>query len=308
MGIQIKTWRNPYDAGFDTIKPRNIKINSGLTVLVGCNGAGKTTLIKNIEDKLKEQNIPYHEYDNLQDGGYSTVSSLLAGYSEYGCDDIGLGALLFSSSEGESIKINVGRDSTLYKEFIETGYFKDKLHAWSKIFKDTTEEQIADNRRVLLFDATDSGMSIDAVCELKSFLKSFITYAEEQRIELYIIISANEYELARNESCFDVIEGKYITFKDYDEYRNFIISSRQKKDKRIEQQKIWIEKQKQKEIAQYNKRKAITDKRISKIKDKALLNNRELSSNEKYTVSALERDLECFIKNCRFIENSDIER
>ena len=56
--------------------------------------------------------------------------------------------------------------------------------------------------------------------------------AENIGVDLYIIISANEYELARNEECFDVSNGKSIRFKDYEDYRKFIINNRKKKDKR----------------------------------------------------------------------------
>ena len=46
----FKVWRDPYDEGFNTTTAREITLNEGLTVLVGCNGAGKSTLIHNIRD------------------------------------------------------------------------------------------------------------------------------------------------------------------------------------------------------------------------------------------------------------------
>lgn len=54
--LKIKTWRDPYDAGFSTTRPKEISINEGLTVLVGCNGAGKTTLLMNIKDQCRTDN------------------------------------------------------------------------------------------------------------------------------------------------------------------------------------------------------------------------------------------------------------
>lgn len=300
MSIKINTWRDPYDAGFNTIKPRQIEIHPGLTVLVGCNGAGKTTLLFNIKEKLKEQNIPVHSFDNLQDGGIGAGGSLCVGYKEFDGDDIELGALLVSASEGETIKINIKRQSTLYKEFINTGYFKDRFYKFNKAFFDKLHEDITDNRRVLLFDATDSGMSIDAVCELKIFFKSFIDYAKENGIELYVIISANEYELARNEQCFDVNEGKYLTFSDYEDYRNFIIKSRQKKEKRMDKQIVWNEKQKQKELLKYEQLKLKTNEKIKLIKDKANSENRELTYLEKSKIDSYKYDLDYFARNCRF--------
>ena len=50
-----------------------------------------------------------------------------------------------------------------------------------------------------------------------------------------IVVSANEYEMARGENCFDVYNGKYIKFKDYEEYRQFILDSKEIKEKRYKQ-------------------------------------------------------------------------
>ena len=66
--MKIETWRDPYDAGFSPTKPKEIELNSGLTVLVGCNGAGKSTLLLNIKEYVKGQNIPCYYYDNLSSG------------------------------------------------------------------------------------------------------------------------------------------------------------------------------------------------------------------------------------------------
>lgn len=51
----INTWRDPYDEGFSTCRPKQITIKSGLTILVGCNGSGKTTLLHNIQSELKKK-------------------------------------------------------------------------------------------------------------------------------------------------------------------------------------------------------------------------------------------------------------
>ena len=58
MSRIIKTWRDPYDAGFSTCRKKQIEIQQGLTVLVGCNGSGKTTLLHNIKSELKKEDIP----------------------------------------------------------------------------------------------------------------------------------------------------------------------------------------------------------------------------------------------------------
>ena len=84
-----------------------------------------------------------------------------------------------------------------------------------------------------MLDAIDSGLSIDYVIELKKDLfKTILSDTLHKGIETYIIVSANEYEMAKNEKCFLIPDMKYKTFKDYDEYRGFIIESRNKKNKR----------------------------------------------------------------------------
>ena len=87
--ITINTWRDPYDAGFTTTKPKQVSFQPGLTVLVGCNGAGKSTLLMNIKEEVAEQKLPCHSYDNLVDGG-NHLGAILGGYGEEG-DDLALG-------------------------------------------------------------------------------------------------------------------------------------------------------------------------------------------------------------------------
>ena len=227
--ITINTWRDPYDAGFTTTKPKQVSFQPGLTVLVGCNGAGKSTLLMNIKEEVAEQKLPCHSYDNLVDGG-NHLGAILGGYGEEG-DDLALGVSLFTSSEGEEIKGNISRESRLYKSFLELGYYNNRDYKLRRIFKDKDEdEKIISNVRILLFDAVDSGMSVDAVIEIKALFDTMMQDAAKMGIELYLIISANEYELARGSQCFDVNTGKYLTFADYEEYRDFIIKSRMKKE------------------------------------------------------------------------------
>lgn len=83
----------------------------------------------------------------------------------------------------------------------------------------------------LLFDAADSGLSIDNVLELKEVFDLILSDEKEKKI--YIIISANEYELASGERCIDVVSGKEVSFQNYEEYKTCILKSRVKKDERI---------------------------------------------------------------------------
>lgn len=228
MSRIIKTWRDPYDAGFSTCRKKQIEIQQGLTVLVGCNGSGKTTLLHNIKSELKKEDIPVFYYDNEKDGGNNSISESIF----YG--NLSFTATALCSSEGENISLNLSKIASKLRKFVETGDNGDRFNALAKTLalKDDNEENNVSNERWILLDAMDSGYLIDNVIEMKDFFDLVIKDAKEFGIELYIMISSNEYELAHESKCFDVMEGKYIQFASYEDYKKFILRTREKKDKR----------------------------------------------------------------------------
>lgn len=298
--LKITTWKDPYDAGFSITTRKELEIKEGLTVLVGCNGAGKTTTLMNIKEETERQHIAHHHFDNLQDGGRDSFASVLSGFNSFECDNTELAASMWSASEGELIKLNISRQSSAYKKWLQTAIFDDRHNIWKSVFGQEEKQQEYNNQRVLTFDATDSGLSIDNIIELKQLFELIQADANQLGLQLYIIISANEYELCRNEQCLDVNTGEYITFRDYESYRKFIISNRNKKEKRIEKQIRWHEKQKQKELATYEKLKTKTAETIEKIKQKAATANRQLTYSEKYKIRNLEDILQDFIRNAKY--------
>jgi len=294
--MKFKTWRDPYDAGFSPTKPKEIELKPGLTVLVGCNGAGKTTLLLNIKEVCSQNKIPCLSYDNLHDGGHNGLSEMfsIGNYEE--------GAYLFCASEGECIKANVGRKSKLYQEFIEQGFVKDMSYRFLKAFG-KNDDTFESKDRVFLFDAVDSGLSVDSVVEMKLLFDQMMNDYRDSDKNLYIIIAANEYELAREADCFDVNKGKYIRFSDYEDYRNFIIKSRQRKEARLLHQKRWYEKQKEKELKKYYKIVS---------KQKELLNKLEKEKQAGNEVSPWDEDdiknmVKKFLRSSRYITKEDIE-
>lgn len=248
---EIKTWRDPYGAGFSTCRPRKIQIEEGLTVLVGCNGAGKTTLLYNIKEELEKEKIPVHMYDNLNDGGHGNIGEILFN------EDYAFASAVMNSSEGECISLNFTKMAKGIKGFLDTGRFRkgDRsekfIESMTKAFGgDVSKDKSNSDERWLLFDATDSGYSIDNVIELKDAFNVIMDAGKNLGLKVYIIISANEYELASGEQCFDVNTGKYLSFKNYDDYKKFILKSRVSKEKRIaaaqakpkpkrQKQKVW---------------------------------------------------------------------
>lgn len=232
MSRKFSIEKNYYDEGYELYKKETITINPGVTVLVGCNGTGKTTLMHQIKNQLKKECVPYISFDNLHDGGSKAISS--AAFFE----DFGFVATAACSSEGENIIMNIANLARRLGNFIrngeDNGREKRLEKAFEKIFSgDEDKKQESINERWILLDAIDSGLSVDNIVEVKEDL--FKTILEDYKDgDVYIIVSANEYEMTRGEQCFDVHNGEYITFADYEEYRDFILNSRKWKDERCE--------------------------------------------------------------------------
>lgn len=210
--------------------------NSGITVLVGCNGSGKSTTLTQIRDQLKTNDEPYFAFDNVRNGGSSMFQGLLEGYHPGGVNAL---CSLACSSEGEKIHQNI---------MIKA---KSGLGAAIQKAKDSCASEL-----FLLWDAVDSGASIDNIIELKDFFKLVIKDQKERNdIDVYVIVSANSYEMANGEACYDINHNKYIAFKDYDDYKKFILKSRQFKERRLDSWERKYEKRKQKEAEEEAKRK-----------------------------------------------------
>lgn len=200
----------PYDSSIKFYNKAKIEIQPGVTVLVGCNGSGKSTLMSLMMDQIGEEGLQYVKFDNEHDGGINAADA--AGHR----GDFELLATLVRSSEGEKIVINTGQHA------VKCGRYTSKI-------RDAGEQK----ELWFFFDAVDSGMSIDNIIDIKEHLFDTIL-SSTKGLDTYIIVSANSYEMASGRNCFDVIHGKYINFENYEDYRTFILNTKQLKDKRYE--------------------------------------------------------------------------
>ena len=233
MSRKFTLERDYYDEGFNLYKKKTITIKPGVTVLVGCNGIGKSTLLRQIENNLKKEKIPHILFDNLKSGGHNARER--AGF--YG--DFRFLATSICSSEGENIIMNMGNLAARLGQFVKNGEdpkekkYTQLARSIAKINGEEIEESEIPKERWILLDAIDSGLSVDNIVDVKEQLfKTILEYNYGN--EIYIVISANEYEMARGEQCFDVYNGKYVTFKDYEEYRNLVLQSKEWKYQRSE--------------------------------------------------------------------------
>lgn len=197
----FKIPKNPYDEDINIYQKTRITINKGITIFAGYNGAGKSTLIHLIREQLENKKIPVFFYDNYHEGGARARSK--AGFYQ----DYELLASQLCSSEGEEIRINMKQIAR------DAGTFSMNNQSKSEMW--------------FIFDAIDSGLDVDEMINLKkNFFQWLVDYHKDK--DIYIIVSSNNFELAKNETSLCIPELKYRTFNSYDTYKNYICSSKAK--------------------------------------------------------------------------------
>ena len=209
MSRKFNLEKEPYEPGEKIFSRKEIVLKPGVTVLVGCNGSGKSSLIKQLCNQLKSEQIPYYSWDDRSQGGQALKSSAALEQDYYTV------ATLMQSSEGESIMLGMSHISKHLGYYINNKY-KDSSEYW------------------ILLDSIDSGFSIDQINDLKQYLFDLIQRDHPEGMDIYIVVSANEYEMVSGEQCFNVQKGKYVTFESYEDYKKFILESRKLKQKREE--------------------------------------------------------------------------
>ena len=197
--------RDYHEEKYYIFKRKTCTFESGVTVLVGCNGSGKSTLLQQIKYTLKKENIPHIFHDSNKDDVRSKRDEALF------YDNLDFIAATLCSSEGENI-LNV---------------MLDIIREMGRLVKNNPDAK----ELWFLFDALDSGLSIDNITELKTDLFDFVIKQNPDK-DVYIIVSANGYEFANGERCYDVANCKEVSFKDYEDYRKFILKSKEQKNKR----------------------------------------------------------------------------
>ena len=196
----------PYDRTDRLYSRKEVAFFPGFTPLVGCNGSGKSTLLNLIADELRDRpDAALIRYNDRTDGQSNLIESMMFR------NNVESAASVMVSSEGERINHGVGILVSRIGTKVRQEHPKE---IW------------------VLMDSVGSGLSIDYIGEIKDFV-AWIR-GQEPGIEFYFIVSTNEYEFARNEKCLDVTTFNRIEFEDYEQYRDFILKTRKKKDKRYE--------------------------------------------------------------------------
>ena len=208
---KIKLWKDPYEDDRKFFPKRAAVFTPGLTTLIGCNGVGKTTLLRNIEENLKEKGIPFLKFDNLgNEGGEKSFGRILSGAAGMEDDDpvyssTEYAVSLWASSEGEKI-----RESFLH--------FVKKVMKQIRLYKGYGEFW-------LLFDALDSGLSMDVIQDIKECIFGNLLKEVPPEMDLYIILSSNSFEMSEGTSGFSIEKMRYIPVKTFSQFKKAVLSS-----------------------------------------------------------------------------------
>lgn len=189
---------NPYCSEEKLFKSRIVRLKYGLNVLVGPNGSGKSTILRNLREDFDHNNYTIFNYDNLHDGGSNSVSKAAF------MNNIGFMSSMLTSSEGEGIMNNLGLVANAIGKFIT---FSEKEFPNEPIF--------------ILLDAVDSGLSINNIEELKDLFDIICNDSKD----VVIVASCNTYTMTVGSYCWDVKNSKSISFKDYQEYHDYICNN-----------------------------------------------------------------------------------
>ena len=190
--------------GEKTLKrTKTFRFRPGYTCLIGPNGTGKTTTLRQIKDYYDQNRKDFilRSYDNLTEGSNKKFYD----YIQRG--NFTALASVFNGSEGEGIHFHMGEFASECGEAMSTAVqTKQKL--------------------IILADGVDSGMSIDLIRDLR---KNFFELAESETakrgVEAYIIITSNNFELARDARCIDVISGKPVRIHTYDDFERYVMQN-----------------------------------------------------------------------------------
>ncbi len=176
----------------------DLKIEPGINILIGNNGAGKTYCLSQIKNKYKHALL----IDIVDETKKNTVEIQ---------PDVDIGRW-FCASEGQRVYDNLERLSGTVGAYI-TACKKKNVNP------------------IVLIDGADSGVSTDLIQIIRSFLILVKDDCDTNKMEAYIICTANNYELVYDFNSIWITNLKRYKFKlsdrnSYYEFRELYLDNK----------------------------------------------------------------------------------
>ena len=212
--------KNPYDER-NLFKRSYLTINEGNTYcLVGCNGSGKTTAVDFMIERLKKMNA-YEIRGSYLDFRGIFSKEKYGNYAYYSFDK----NKSDSNSEEDSIfsRLGVSTSSTGEGIIQRLGTGLPLIRRWILNPKNKNKSLF------IFFDDCDAGTSIDVIVEMKSVFDLIRQDCEKNNVVCTIVLTANSYEMCRDCHCIDVYNFQSVAFADYEEYKEFVLKSKDRK-------------------------------------------------------------------------------
>ena len=181
----------PFRGWYEEHRKFEVTFAPGLTTIVGKNGSGKSSMTSELNQYLKDHNIPVYYYEQRENGRRSASSFVLGG-------SIQETGNYYCSSEGERIIVSMSYSMQRIKQFLNNR--KDA----EMIF--------------VLFDGIDSGLSINLIRDIQSLFDIML----KEFPNLAIINTTNNYEFTKDSRCIIAKNGKDIEFSKYEDFVKFI--------------------------------------------------------------------------------------
>jgi len=231
MTIKINIDREPISKGLEFYQYDTLTLEPEILTVSGCNAAGKTQLISMIYNDLesRKETLPTNRLFGIMNHSFIGDKSSFEGKS-----------ILLSRWNGYSILRNCD-DDRIVEDDIYDGLARMSrscgeylLYTFSAVDKNVRtivdkmkelEVAISNFELVLLIDGFDDGASIPMIAFLKFALRKMFNAYKFKNI--YVVMTANTYETARNTHCINVITGKNIDASTYDTYRAHVFDTYQ---------------------------------------------------------------------------------
>ena len=189
----------PFDDSCEVVLYKNptFRFEPGVTVLVGCNRSGKTTLVRRMRDLLRNEGVP----------SISLLKQNIEGM---------LSELEFRGDIG-ALTTQVSRGSTSEGEFAKLAF----AHLLPQVRH--TIEKATDEAWVFL-DGLDSSLSEDQLDQVRDLADAIVESAPPG-IETYVVMTTNQFTLAKDRRCLRVTDGKEVRLDTFRAYRSCVLQS-----------------------------------------------------------------------------------